>query len=163
MNTLGSLGSRLLRRYSRSLCTPRLIAGQRVIGEPARLSDAQIIVQENPEVLPLENVSNHPSAKNVLHLNLPPERAARLGIYQVQDGNVEEVFRQTQVENRPLLPVLLLGPVITGEGGIGIFEGFLRSHRVDSGFGVRDVLKSKLGMDVVPISTTKGPAGVNER
>ena len=130
----------------------RMIAGECVIGEPARLSEAQIIVQENPWALPMENGSNRPSARNVLDLNLPPDRAARLSIYRVQDGNVEEVFRQTQVEAYPLLPVLLLGPVLTGEGGIGISEGFLRRHRAYSEYKLRDVLKSKLGMDVVPIS-----------
>jgi len=130
----------------------RMIAGECVIGEPARLSEAQIIVQENPWVLPIKNVSNRPSARNVLHLNLPPERAARLSIYRVQDGNVEEVFRQTQVEAYPLLPVLLLGPVFTGEGGIGISEGFLRRHRAYSEYKLRDVLKSKLGLDVVLIT-----------
>jgi len=127
-------------------------ANECVIGEPARLSEAQIIVQENPRVLPMENGSNSPTTRNVLDLNLPPERAARLSIYRVQDGNVEEVFRQTQVEAYPLLPVLLLGPVFTGEGGIGISEGFLRRHRVYAEYNLRDVLKSKLGLDFVPIS-----------
>ncbi len=130
----------------------RMTAGQCVIGEPARLSEAQIIVQENPWALPMENGSNRPSARNVQHLILPPERAARLSIYRVQDGNLEEVFRQTEVEAYPLLPVLLLGPVFTGEGGIGISEGFLRRHRVYSEYRLRDVLKSKLGMEVVRIS-----------
>jgi hypothetical protein len=130
----------------------RMIAGQCVVGEPARLSDAQIIMQENPWVLPLHNGSNRPAMRNVLDLNLPPVKAARLSIYRVQDGNVEEVFRQTEVEAYPLLPVLLLGPVATGEGGIGITEGFLRRHRFYSEYKLRDVLKSKLGMDVIPIT-----------
>jgi hypothetical protein len=130
----------------------RMIAGQCVIGQPARLSEAQIIVQENRNILPLASASNYPLMKNALHLYLPPHEASRLTIYRVQDGNVEEVFRQTQVEAYPLLPVLLLGPVITGEGGIGITEGFLRRHRYYSEYNLRDVLKSKLGMDVAPIS-----------
>jgi hypothetical protein len=130
----------------------RMIAGQCVIGEPARLSGAQIVVQENPHVLPPHNGSNHPSAKNVMHLNLPPASAARLSIYRVQEGHVEEVFRQTQVEAYPLLPVLLLGPVFTGEGGIGISEGFLRRRRFYSEYNLRDLLKSKVGMDVTPLS-----------
>jgi hypothetical protein len=130
----------------------RMIAGQCVVSEPARLSEAQIIVQENPWVLPLESVSNYPSSRNVARLILPPERAARLSIYRVRDGSVEEVFRQTEVDANPLLPVLLAGPVITGEGGIGIFEGFLRRHRVYSEYKLRDVLKAKLGWEVVRIS-----------
>ncbi len=130
----------------------RIVARQCVVGEPARLSQAQIIVQENPHVLPLENVSNHPLAKNVVHLNLPPERAALLSIYRVRDGNLAEVFRQTQVDAYPLLPVLLLGPVITGEGDIGIFEGFLRWHHGYSEYNLHDVLKLKLGLDIVPMS-----------
>jgi hypothetical protein len=129
-----------------------LVAGQCVVGEPARLSEAQIIVQENPHVLPPENESDYPEAKNVLHLDLPPERASRLSIYWVQDGNAEEVFRETQVDAYPLLPVLLLGPVFTGEGGIGISEGFLRQHRAYSEYNLRDVLKAKLGFDIVPLS-----------
>jgi hypothetical protein len=51
-----------------------------------------------------------------------------------------------------LLPVLLLGPVFTGEGGIGISEGFFRRRRIYSEYKLRDVLKSKLGLDVVSIS-----------
>ena len=129
----------------------RIIAGQCVVGEPARLSEAQIIVQENPHVLSPENVSNYPSAKNVMDLNLPPESASRLSIYRVQDGNAEDVFRQTQVDAYPLLPVLLLGPVFTGEGGIGITYGFLRRHHAYSEYDLRDVLKAKLGFDVVPM------------
>lgn len=130
----------------------RIIAGQCVVGEPARLSDAQIIVQENPHVLPPENGSNYPLAKNVMHLNMPPERASRLSIYRVQDGNAEEVFRQTQVDAYPLLPVLLLGPVFTGEGGIGISYGFLRRHHAYSEYTLRDILQTKLGLDIVPLS-----------
>ena len=71
----------------------RMIAGQCVVGEPARLSEAQIIVQESPQVLPPGSISNYPLAKNVLHLNLPPKTAARLSIYRVREGNAEEVFR----------------------------------------------------------------------
>ena len=130
----------------------RMVAGQCVIGEPARLSEAQIIVQENPWVLPLHSASNYPLAKNVLQLNLPPKRAARLSIYRVRDGSLEEVFRQTQVDAYPLLPVLLVGPVITGEGGIGISEGFLRRHRAYSEYNLHDLLKSKLGFDIAPMS-----------
>jgi hypothetical protein len=130
----------------------RMIAGQCVIGEPARLSEAQIILQENPFILPPHDGSNRPSAKNVMDLELPPARAARLTIYRVQDGQAEEVFRQTQVEAYPLLPVLLLGPVFTGEGGIGIFEGFLRERRFYSDYNLHDVLQLKLGMNVTPIS-----------
>jgi hypothetical protein len=128
-----------------------IVAGQCVVGEPARLSEAQIIVQENPHVLPPENGSNYPVAKNVLHLNLPPDGASRLSIYRVRDGNPEEVFRQTQVDAYPLLPVLLLGPVFTGEGGIGISEGFLRHHHAYSEYNLRDVLKAKLGFDIEPM------------
>lgn len=130
----------------------RMIAGQCVIGEPARLSEAQVIVQENAFLLPSDSVSNYPLMKNALHLNFPPKSAARLSIYRVQDGSVEEMFRETEVEAYPLLPVLLLGPVPTGEGGIGITEGFLRQHQFYSKYSVRDVLKSKVGMDIVPIS-----------
>ena len=129
----------------------RMIAGQCVIGEAARLSEAQIIVQENPWVL-LHGESNYPLAKNVLHLNLPPKGAARLSIYRVRDGSLEEVFRQTQVDAYPLLPVLLVGPVFTGEGGIGISEGFLRRHHAYSQYNLHDVLQSKLGFNIAPIS-----------
>ena len=130
----------------------RMIAGQCVVGEPARLSEAQIIVQENPWVLPLHNASNYPMARKVLHLNLPPKRAARLSIYRVRDGNLKEMFRQTQVDAYPLLPVLLVGPVFSGEGGIGISEGFLRRHHAYSEYSLRDLLKSKLGFDLAPLS-----------
>jgi hypothetical protein len=131
----------------------RMIKDGCAIGEPARLSEAQIIVQENAQVLPLTHVpSTISSARNIVHLRFAPARASRLSIYRVQDGGVAEVFRQTEVEAYPLLPVLLLGPVITGEGGIGIAEGFLRRHRIYSEYKLRDILKSKLGLDVVPIS-----------
>jgi hypothetical protein len=130
----------------------RMIAGECVVGEPARLGDEQIIVQENPLAMFPNDASNRPSARNVLQLNLPPAAAARLSIYRVQDGIAEEVFRQTQVETYPLLPVLLLGPIPTGEGGIGISEGFLRRHRFYSEYNLREVLRSKLGMEVVPIT-----------
>jgi hypothetical protein len=75
-----------------------------------------------------------------------------LSSYQVKDGNLEEAFRQIQVEAYPLLPVPLLGPVITGEGGIGFSEEFLGRHRFSSEYNLHDVLHSKLGLDVVPIS-----------
>jgi hypothetical protein len=130
----------------------RMIAGECVVGEPARLSDAQIIVQANPFAMFPNDASNRPSAKNVLQLNLPPAAAARLSIYRVQDGSAEDVFRQTQVEAYPLLPVLLVGPIPTGEGGIGISEGFLRRHRMYSEYNLRDVLRAKLGMEIVPIT-----------
>jgi hypothetical protein len=131
----------------------RMIKDGCVIGEPARLSEAQIILQENAQVLPLTHVPGTPSsARNIVHLIFAPARVARLSIYRVQDGGVAEVFRQTEVEAYPLLPVLLLGPVFTGEGGIGISEGFLRRHRIYSEYKLRDILKSKLGLDVVPIS-----------
>jgi hypothetical protein len=131
----------------------RMIKDGCVIGEPARLSEAQIIVQENAQVLPLTHVpGTTSSARNIVHLIFAPARAARLTIYRVQDGGVAEAFRQTEVEAYPLLPVLLLGPVFTGEGGIGISEGFLRRHRIYSEYKLRDVLKSKLGLDLVPIS-----------
>lgn len=124
-----------------------------VLGEPARLSEAQIIVQENPWVLPSMDAPSSPhSARNIRHLIFSPAKAARLSIYKVQDGAVAEVFRQTEVEAYPLLPVLCLGPVITGEGGIGISEGFLRWHQVYSSYTLHEVLQSKLGLDVVRIS-----------
>jgi hypothetical protein len=111
----------------------RMIKDGCVIGEPARLSEAQIILQENAQVLPLTHVpSTTSSARNIVHLIFAPARVARLSIYRVQDGGVAEVFRQTEVEAYPLLPVLFLGPVFTGEGGIGISEGFLRRHRIYS-------------------------------
>jgi hypothetical protein len=131
----------------------RMIKDGCVLGEPARLADAQIIVQENAEVLPSSDVPSRPSsARNIRHVIFAPARAARLSIYQVEDRSVTEVFRQTEVEAFPLLPVLLLGPVITGEGGIGISEGFLRWHRIYSGYTLREILKSKLGLNVVRIS-----------
>lgn len=129
-----------------------MIAGECVVGEPVRLADAEIILQENPFAMFPNDGSNRPSAKNVLQLNLPPAAASRLSIYRVQDGIAQEVFRQTQVEAYPLLPVLLLGPVPTGEGGIGISEGFLRRHRLYSDYNLREVLKAKVGMEVEPIT-----------
>lgn len=130
----------------------RMIRGQCVIGEPARLSEAQIILQENPNALPESDRPSRPVAGTIVHLIWAPQSAARFSIYRVQDGSIDEVFRQTQVQAYSLLPVLLLGPVITGEGGIGISEGFLRRHRVYSEFKLRDLLESKLGLNVVPIS-----------
>jgi hypothetical protein len=130
----------------------QIAASQCVLGEPARLSDAPIIVQLNPWLAPQGSINNHPSAKNAHQFFLPPVSAARLTIYEAQDGVVSEKFRQTQVEAYPLLPILLFGPVFTGEGGIGITEGLLRHHRVYSPYQLRDVLKSKLDLNVVPLS-----------
>jgi hypothetical protein len=77
----------------------RMIKDGCVIGEPARLSEARIIVQENAEVLPETHVpSRISSARNIVHLIFAPERAARLSIYRVRHGSIEEVFRQTEVE-----------------------------------------------------------------
>jgi hypothetical protein len=129
----------------------QIAAGQCVLGEPARLSDAPIIVQLNPWLAPQGSINNHPSAKNAHQFFLPPVSVARLTVYMVQDGVVSEKFRQTQVEAYPILPVLLFGPVFTGEGGIGITEGLLRRRSVYSPFELRDVLKSKLGLDILPL------------
>jgi hypothetical protein len=128
-----------------------MIRGQCVIGEPARLSEAQITLQENPYALPENDRPSRPVARTIVHLMWAPESAARFSIYRVQDTSIDEVFRQTQVQAYSLLPVLLLGPVFTGEGGIGISEGFLRRHRVYSEYKLHDVLESKLGLNVVPI------------
>ena len=94
----------------------RMIAGQCVVGEPAPLSEAQIIVQANPEVLPLQNVSNYPLQKNVLHLNLPPKRAARLSIYRVQNGNVEEVVVKPRLRRIPCCLSCFWGRWLPGKG-----------------------------------------------
>ncbi|HEX8815931.1 MAG TPA: hypothetical protein VF753_10560 [Terriglobales bacterium] len=130
----------------------RISAGQCVVGEPARLADAAIILQLNGRLYPPPGEYYRPSAKNARQLFFPPTSATRLSIYQVQDGTANEVFRQTQVEAFPLLPVLLFGPVFTGEGGIGITEGLLRHHKVYSPYALRDVLGSKLGSDIVPLT-----------
>jgi hypothetical protein len=134
------------------LVKARIAAGQCVVGEPARLSDAAVVVQLNAHVNPPADEYDRPSAKNAHHLFFPPAGATRVSIYQVEDGGVREVFRQTQVEAFPLLPVLLFGPVFTGEGGIGITEGLLRQHKIYSPYELRDVLSSKLRLDIVPMT-----------
>jgi hypothetical protein len=130
----------------------RIAAGQCILGEPARLSAASVILRLDPWLAPEHSIDNHPSAKNAHLFSLPPSSAARLTVYEVHDGVIEEKFRQTQVEAYPMLPVLLFGPVFTGEGGIGITEGLLRHRRVYSAYDLRDVLRAKLGLDITPLS-----------
>lgn len=100
----------------------------------------------------LRQYDNRPSARNAVRLLLAPERALRTSIYRVRDAGIERVFRRTEVEAYPLLPVLLLGPIISGEGGIGISEGFYRMQRIDSGYDLFEVLRAQLGVEVAPVA-----------
>jgi hypothetical protein len=130
----------------------QIAAGRCLIAEPASLSEADIIVQVNAYLLPWPPAPRMSTAMQVLQLNRPISEARRVSIYRVQADRLEERFRQTTIYAEPLLPVLLLGPVFTGEGGIGISEGFLRSRKVYSAYRMHDIFKTKLGLDMRPIS-----------
>ena len=127
----------------------QIAAGRCLIAEPASLSAADLIVQVNQYLLPPPPTS---MAMKVLQLDRLSLDARRISIYQVHTDRAEERFRQTTVYAEPLLPVLLLGPVYTGEGGIGISEGFLRSRKVYSAWRMHDIFKTELGLDMRPIS-----------
>jgi hypothetical protein len=103
----------------------QIAAGRCLVAEPASLSEADIIVQVNPYPSPWSPTTRTSVTMKVLQLDRPILEARRISIYQVHADRPEERFRQTTVYAEPLLPLLLLGPVFTGEGGIGISEGFL--------------------------------------
>lgn len=130
----------------------QIAAGKCLIAEPASLSEADIIVQVNPYLLPWSPTPRTSMSMKVLQLGRPMLEARRISIYQVHADHLEERFRQTTVYAEPLLPLLLLGPVFTGEGGIGISEGFLRSRKVYSACRIHEIFKTKLGLDMSPIS-----------
>jgi hypothetical protein len=130
----------------------QIARGRCLIAEAASLSVADIIVQVNQYLLPPSPTPPTSMAMKVLQLDRLSLEARRISIYQVHEDRAEERFRQTTIYAEPLLPVLLLGPVSTGEGGIGISEGFLRSRKVYSAWRMHDIFKTKLGLDMSPIS-----------
>lgn len=136
-------------RFSQMI-SERMARGECVVSEPARLGEAPVVVEINPYVVPPLRNLGHPTAKTARTLVFPPESAARLTIYSAKDGVLTPAYRRTQVLSYPLLPVLLMGPIATGEGGIGISEGFLRYRRITARFDLHDVLQSKLGLDLSP-------------
>ena len=136
----------------------RMVDGDCLVPEPATLGDADAVVQVNDLVLPPGNESNRPSARNLLQLRTAPLSARRTSIYSAANGSSTEVFRRTAVRSYPLLPVLACLPTATGEGGIGITEGFVRRERIDRAYELRDVLKTALGVDL-PNLTTRPETG----
>lgn len=136
----------------------RMVDGDCLVPESATLEGADTIVQINELVLPRNNELNHPSAKNVLQLHSAPLSARRMSVYSVTNGMSTEVFRRTSVRSYSLPPLLACLPVATGEGGIGISEGFPRLERIDRAFQPRDILKATLGIDL-PNLTTRPDAG----
>lgn len=126
----------------------RMVEGECLVPEPATLADADAIVQINKLVLPLASQLNRPSAKNILHLATAPVSASRTSIYVLDNGSYAETYRRTSVLSFPLWPLLVCIPVATGEGGIGISEGFPRLERTDRDYRIADALKTALGVDV---------------
>lgn len=131
----------------------RMVQGECLVPEPATLDDADTIVQTNDLVLPRSSNLNHPSAKNILQLRSAPLSALRTTIYAVSNGVGAEVVRRTSVRSYPLAPLLVCLPAATGEGGIGISEGWLRFERIDNDYLPRDLLKTVLGVDIPNLTT----------
>jgi hypothetical protein len=132
----------------------RIAGGECLIAEPALLADADVVVQEQKILLPTLPKTGVPLSPNQADLkpSRPIRAASRISIFEVRDGQARERLRRTTVEAEPLLPLFVLGPVVRmNQPFPDIHLGFLRRRRTFGAYTLREILKAKLGLKLVPI------------